>query len=208
MKFFFKVFKLQGMDTAVNMMSKNTIMIIFEEDYTDKDIDILIEQFYKIAHWIMVEEKGLTHQQRVQMLGNFTIRKGGVCGAGVGLKVIDSEFNIYPCHRTATLKERDEHLLGNIYKPKDFKNYKIFNSYNRLKRVKFMYSAATNISGNLEKNAWFNWCPATNYETTGSIYYQNAKYNVMFTEIGRAIKDIKRIYNIKDGNPRQYNHCE
>ncbi|MEE9439573.1 MAG: radical SAM protein [Saprospiraceae bacterium] len=205
MKFYVRVTKLQGKQTAINSMDKNTIQIIFEEDYTDKDVDILIEEFYKIADWMM-NDKSFTQQERYMLLNNFTLRKGAVCGAGTGLKVVDSDFNVYPCHRIATLEGRDEQLLGNIYKPKEFKNYKVYNSYNNLKRVQFLYSAVTNLAGGFN-NSWFMWCPATNQETSDSIYYQNAKYNVMFTEIGRAVKDIKRIYKIKDGNPEQRNNC-
>ena len=207
MKFFFKVFRLKGIEKAITAMRHNTIQIVFEEDYTDKDVDILIEQFYEIAEWIMNEVNGLTKEERYNLLTNFCIRRGGHCGAGTALKVIDSDFNIYPCHRMATLKERNDHLLGNVYNPKEFINYKIYNSYSRLAKEKFMYSAVTNLNPNFQ-NPWFMWCPATNYETSGNIYYQSAKYNLVFTEIERAIKDIKRIYKIKDGNPGQRDNCK
>lgn len=191
-KWFWNTYKFKGIDSAIQHMKNNTVQIIFEQDYIDKDVDIIIEQFYDIFNW-MSKETSINKASRDKLIMNFFSRHGGTCGAGSSLLALDSEFNIYPCHRLATIKGKEKYKLGNIFKASEFENFKIYNSYVRLKRKPYMYSAKTVLKQNFT-NPWFMWCPATNTQTGDSIYYQSAKYNIMTSEVERAIKDILKNY--------------
>jgi len=203
---FFKIYRLQSKEEATKHLRQNTIQVIFEEDWDDKDVDIIIEQFYKFTEMIM-KLPDFTYKEKITTLSSLFNRIGASCGAGTSLLAIDENFDIYPCHRLATVPERENYKLGNVYKPKEFKNYKQYNSYSRLKEEEKMYSSITDLQKGF-KIPWFMWCPATNIQTSNTVYYQNAKYNIMFTELSRAIEELKRKYNISDGNPRQRNNCQ
>ena len=213
--FFFK-----GKEKAIEHMAHNMLQVIFEEDYDDKDVDILLEQFYKIADWI-AKDRRLTKEERRKLLLNIVTRRGGVCGIGTGLYSFDTELDVYPCHRVATINNKEEYMLGNLEDRYDLKNYKVYNSFMRLKKSRQMYSSTTNIDGGkfgikkennrivLDKYNWFMWCPATNLETSGTPHFQNAKYNVLFTEINNAIPDVINYLNIKlmKNKKEQNNYC-
>lgn len=215
---FFELYKeKKDIDTAIGHMGKNTFQIIFEQDYDDEDIDILIDQFHKIAEYIYTRDY-LTSEQKNKFFDEFFTKNGGVCSAGTTLISVDHNFDMYPCHRVALIPEKRKSLIGNVFKPFEMKNFRLLNSYYNIGRLKkYMYSAVTNIDNFKDKDKdtlrWFMWCPATNYQTSGTVYYQNAKYNLMFTELNRAIKKIRKAYYIKlkqkqDGSTRkQINSC-
>ena len=74
-----------------------------------------------------------------------------------------------------------------------FKNFKLFNTYLALDKDRRMYSAVKNVDGNDNKNGFAfqqNWCPATNLETSGTVFYQSAKYNVMIAEYDRFVREL------------------
>jgi sulfatase maturation enzyme AslB (radical SAM superfamily) len=198
-KWFFEIYekyKKEGLDYAVSHLKHNTFQVIFESDYQDSDVDILIDQFFKIADWVW-NHKELTQKQKERFFDNFFFKTGGVCGAGAGLIALDTEFNILPCHRVAFTDERENYMLGNVFKPTEFKNFKLYNAYFKLsKRQRYMYSAVT--QNHAYKNPttlmWFMWCPSTNLQETGSPYFQPVKYNLMFTELNRAIKLLRLMY--------------
>lgn len=198
LKWFFDTYrKYKSCDWAIDRMGKNVVQIIFEEDYTDENVDTLIRQVYEIAKWI--ENSNLTKEQKQQLGYNIFEHKGGSCGAGTSLLALDTDLDIYPCHRLATVPEKEEYLLGNVYKPEKFKNFKLYNIFFRAKQ-RGLYSAVKNIQPNYNKDntlRWFNWCPATNLQTSGTPFYQSAKYNVMIKEVNSAIKDVIEKYDYR-----------
>lgn len=206
MLWFFNMYKIISIERAIEEMNRNTIQIIFEEDYTDKDIDILIEQFYLVCKGFEQDED-LTDMQKKEAIHQFLTRKGGACGVGTSFMALDENLNIYPCHRLTTVPEKDKYTLGNVYKPKEFKNFNLYNSMYISKSFVGLYSSHTDLKMGYQ-NGWFMWCPATNLQTSDNLYYQSAKYNVVFTEIGRAIEDLKKIYNIENGISRKQCNCE
>ena len=113
---------------------------------------------------------------------------------------LDTDFNIYPCHRLVSVPEREQYQLGNVFDTKTFKNYEFFNQFfHNSKTHKVMYSSVMNNYGFKDNIYMFNWCPSTNLQTSGSIYYQNPKYNLMHKELNRLIDmlfDKYMLYNI------------
>jgi len=194
-RWIFEIYKkTEGLKIALGHMGKNNFQIIFEEDYTDEDIDILIEQFNKTAEWIYSLDD-LTPEQKDEFFINFFEKCGGVCGIGTGLLAFDTEMNMYPCHRLALIPDREKYQLGNAMDINTLKNVDFFNSFFMLKQKTYMYSAIhDNFRYKGADNKWFMWCPGTNYQTSGNIYYQSCKYNVMFAELQHVIKLLKVMY--------------
>lgn len=190
--------KYEGVKAVIDHIGKNMYQIIFEQEYDDRDVDILLKQFQMICKRIMNHPK-YNIDQKKQMLSNFLNRKGGVCAAGTTLLAIDVNFDVYPCHRLVAFEEeRKKYRLGSIYNPHEFEQIPLYNSYFRQRHlVKALYSSGVNIKGNFTKNTrWMNWCPSTNLETSGSIYFQNPKYNVMHVELNRLIIALERKYGL------------
>ncbi len=202
--------KYEGINAAISHLGKNMYQIIFEQEYDDHDVDVLLEQFQLICKRIMNHPK-YNNDQKKQMLASFLNRKGGVCAAGTTLLAIDVNFDIYPCHRLVAFEEeRKRYKLGNIYDTHGFKQFRLYNSYFRQRHiVSSIYSSDINIKNNLSKNTrWMNWCPSTNLETSGSIYFQNPKYNLMHVELNRLIDMLEKKYGLyqnKKNNNNKYN---
>lgn len=194
---FFEIYKEhRGLEHAIDHMRHNNYQIIFEDDYTDSDVDIVVDQFHQLTEWIYSRDY-MTIKQKDLLFHNFLEKHGGVCSAGTTLIAFDTELNMYPCHRLGVVPEKEKYLLGNAMDIKTLKNFKMYNSYYNIGRAhRYMYSAVQNNHNfkDLENTKWFMWCPATNMQTSDSVYYQSAKYNVMFSEINRAIKAIKKVY--------------
>jgi len=198
-KWFFDIYekhKPEGILYSIEHLKHNTFQILFESPYDDNDIDILIDQFFKIAKWIWTHE-GLNKEQKEKLFDNFFFKHGGVCGAGTGLMALDTNFDIFPCHRLVFRDDNEKYKLGNAFKLDEFKNFKIYNALHKLgKRYRYMYSAATQNHNYRTPNSlmWFMWCPSTNMEESGNPYFQPVKYNIMFTELNRAIKTLRLMY--------------
>jgi uncharacterized protein len=192
-------YKYKGKKEAIPRMINNKHFIVIEEEWTDEDVDTIIEQFWKIAEWIYTDDR-IDKNEKWHLLEQMLNHTGGMCGAGCSLMALDTEMNIYPCHRLATVPEKENYFLGNIYKPEEFKNFKLYNSYKRLKyNTKYMYSCKVNIDNfkEKEKYRWFNWCPSTNLQTSGNIYYQNPKYNVLHYNLLNEMNKILKVYKEK-----------
>lgn len=201
-KFYFEtVLKHKGIEAAIEMLNNNYSQIIFEEDYTDENIKELLNAFNNFCVFIW-EDKRFTFDIKQRILKSFLTRSGGVCSAGTSLLGLDTEFNIYPCHRLVNLEERKEYQLGNVFDTNSFKNYKFYNQFFHNSHThRIMYSSAKDIRGFEHGNYYFNWCPSTNLQTTGSIYHQNPKYNVMHNELYKFIRKLIKkyvLYNIKN----------
>ena len=194
---FFEIYKKhRGLEHAIDHMKHNNYQIIFEDNYTDEDINVLADQFHQVAEWIYSRDY-MTIKQKDQLFHNFVEKHGGVCSAGTTLIAFDTDLNMYPCHRLGVVPEKEKYLLGNAMDISTMKNFKQYNSYYNIGRAhRYMYSSIKDNHNykDQENTKWFMWCPATNMQTSDSVYYQSAKYNVMFSEINRVIKAIKIVY--------------
>ncbi len=190
--------KFKGTRETINRMSQNLYQIIFEQEYDDNDVDILLEQFQEVCERIDKSPQ-FNREQKKQLIKAFLNRSGGVCSVGTTLLAIDVNFNIYPCHRLVAFEEeRKKYCLGNVYEPDKFSKFELFNSYFHQRFInKVVYSSGVNFrDGKDENTKWINWCPSTNLETSGSIYFQNPKYNIMHVELNRLIIFLEKKYNI------------
>lgn len=202
-KFFFECYKkreisfnrINPIDNAILSMMSNWAQIVFEDEWNDSDIDIFIEQNYRVAEWIN-ENNELSKTQKIKLFNVLfsNCDRGGSCGAGVGLAIIDENMKIFPCHRICQNNKKKELFdVGNFYYIHEATK-KYWNSINRIGRKnQFMYSACYD-RGPKSDMVWIAWCPATNLEVSDNIYYQNSKYSVFIYEVNRAIKDIRNSY--------------
>jgi sulfatase maturation enzyme AslB (radical SAM superfamily) len=198
-KFHFDVYaKYRGLDTAIRSMQNNVFQVIFEQDYTDQDVDIFLQQSAKTAEWSMsTEEYPMTLEQRVNFfLSYFVFRRGSSCIAGNSMVSMDLNYNVYPCHRLAILPNRHEYSLGNLRGPRRFKNFKVFNTFIKLDREQSMYSAYQSVKEWQGYLSWQNWCPSANAENGGSPFYQNSKHNALIAEFGMFVQELAAAYDI------------
>jgi len=187
--FFNMIFKHKGLDHLVNKANKNIFQIVFEDEFDDNDVDILLDQFYQACEWMWNDKRFAP--RRKDLLHMFLTHRGAMCAVGTTLFAIDYNLDIYPCHRNVL---KPEAKLGNVNDIDHFENYKVYNSMFRQKTVhRKMYSTFLQTNGN-DISYWFYWCPSTNLETTGSIYYQAPKYNVMMTELNRLVMKLLKKY--------------
>ena len=211
-KFFYDTYKkYKGIDYVVDHLKHNTFQIIFEENYTDDDIDLLIHEFHKIADFIYTREE-LDDKQKHQLFKNWFFKHGGVCAAGFNLLALDHKLDIYPCHRVAVVDDKEDYRLGNVFKPEEFERHKMYNNFFQIgKRRRYMYSHTKNNHNYKEPYnvKWLMWCPSTNIQTSKSVFYQSNKYNLMFTELNRAINAIRKVYYNEELNKKKKNNtCE
>lgn len=193
---FFEIYhKYKSKKEAIGSMKRNNFQIIFEDEYDDNDIDVLLQEFHKIADWIYTRDY-LTDKEKNELFDNYFTKHGGVCSSGASLMAIGADFDIYPCHRLAARANNEIYKCGNIFDPYNIKNKQMLNIFTEIARRKhYLYSSATNIYGFKNKGTFlFMWCPATNMEESGNPYFQPAKYNVMFTEVNRFIEKLREVY--------------
>lgn len=201
-KFYFeKQSELMSFDRAIFSLNANLFQIIFEEDYDDSDIDLILTKIFETCNYFWNHPK-LTLQQRKQAIKNLLTRQGGVCGAGHTYFAIDPNMDVYACHRLSdnAFSPKDEQKLGNIYDPVNIKNQRIFNTYFNIGQTqKFLYSFKFFNRG-YEKDKysgfWFNWCPATNIQQSGNPYFIPVKYTVMHLEISRLVEVLTNYFQL------------
>lgn len=198
--FFENTWKFHGLKRAMGAMGKNCHQVIFEEDYTDEDVDVFLEQIVGFCEYIWNHKK-LTLTQKKQVIGRYLHRKGGTCGAGASLLAVDTNLDIFPCHRQADNSELDKESfkMGNIYDNEGLKNFKLYNNFydvNRVFRKTYSYQL---LNSNYDKDYnWLNWCPSTNAYTSGANnpYHINSKYIIRILEFMRLAKQLMEYYNI------------
>ena len=201
---------IDSIEYAINMLKKNTFMIIFEEEYSDTDIDVIIEQMFILADRVMHDER-FTPEQRRSISNNIFRRKGGVCGAGSALVAVDSSLDFFPCHRCAD--GSPETKVGNIYDCENIEGYKLMNAFYDMSKVSQTQYSTQYINHGYNNNfKGFNWCPSTNLETSGNPYYVNSKYVILMLECDRVANVIIKKYNLREAkndnrNRQQNNFC-
>ena len=177
-------------DDIPEYLGNNFYMLMFEDDYTLEDARVFCEQLEKAYNWIKSTEY-ISEDRREEAAKSFLMRSGGVCGGGTILMGLTSDFQVSACHRSCLSGSFPS--LGDVQDAENFKNKKYYNSLHRLKfRHKKMYSTETSLlDGHMgRKPCWFYWCPVTNYETSGSIYYQSPKFNMLVTILHERIGEL------------------
>jgi len=202
--------ELKGTGEAIQQMGKNVFQIVFEEEWTDDDVDLLLEQMHEtVLYWL--KHKELSQEEKHAVIKNFLSRRGGKCGAGWGLLAVDSNFDIFPCHRQADNSDFDveEMKMTSLYEPENVKNFKTYNTFYYIGVInKFLYGHKYfNNEYRNDPFYWINWCPSTNAFTAGNYnpYYVSSKYIQMFMELSSFIHHIFNYYKIprdKNGNTR------
>lgn len=197
-QFFFKtIADWEGVDSAIEQVGQNIFQVTFEDNYTDDDVDIFLDQMMTMCEWIMYnEEYDLTYQQRCKFLSNFLLRRGSGCIAGNKMFAMDRQHNLYPCHRLAFVSDREQFSLGSLVGPRNFKNYQLFNSFLQISKDACMYSSTLN---NIEWKgtlAWLNWCPAANAENGQSPYHQHSKHNALIAEINAFVPEVADYFKV------------
>lgn len=179
-----------NMSEVVRILGGNMFQIMFEDEYTDEGIDTFLLMQEEIFNKIFAMED-ITEPQRIQLLQGWFCRHGSPCMAGNDTFSLDPDFNIYTCHRPAM--DGTDSSLGNLSDRGSFHNFKYFDAYFDIDKSQKMYSAATDVNAK-DRNTGFgfqqNWCPAGNFGTSGSIFYQSAKYNILLTEYTRFVREL------------------
>ena len=197
--FYFEFYrKYKGNERAIDFMSHNNFQVIFEDNYDDNDIDVLIHEYHRIVDWIY-KHKYLSDKEKNLLFTKFFEKKGGVCSSGASLMAVGTNFDFYLCHRLAAVPDNEKYRVGNLFEPYDIEHKEEVNAFTEIARKKkMMYSSVTINDGFKGDNVHlFMWCPATNLQESGNPYYQPCKYNVMFSEVNRVIPIFKEAYYIK-----------
>jgi len=195
-KFYFRLnLWFLGKEKAIEKLGDKIIFFMFEQNWNDNDVNIVIEQFYKFAKWIFkLDSKVFSIYDKKEAFKRFFCREiMKTCSCGFNLRAIDPDFNIYPCHRFVMIKDKEKYSCGNLFDIKSTKNFELYNSLFKMKTKQRLY-ATNNIEAGTEESKWFYWCPATNLETSGNPQYQNDKYNRFITEIKRAVKEMEELF--------------
>jgi sulfatase maturation enzyme AslB (radical SAM superfamily) len=175
-------------------MSGNLVIMVFEEDFTDDDIDILLAQFDETVKWVTsldLPESSKTALLRALL---YKSRGGSICGAGTNFFIVDHNYNIFSCHRAMTTYEDKKITLGNLLGD-ELTNFAYFNTFNWMKTKGNIYSL-DNLDP-LKENNWGYYCPASNSQTSDySLDYQNAKYGVLIREMGRWLDWAENHYDV------------
>lgn len=186
----------------------NYLQIIFEDDITDEDIDTILEQYQKTIEMILntplLDEKEKTDRQiRKTIAEGFLNRKGGTCSAGYSMYSYDQDFNIFPCHRLNTADEQIKKTrFGSLKEDIPF-NYKLYLPFQEVVLRGEMYGAVLDNWGYQKgQGYWVNWCPSTNWETSGSVFNLPSKYDVLVKETGRLVKVLAAYYELNLDNPK------
>ncbi len=137
---------------------------VIEDNWNDDDLNIFSEQLQKITKWLV---DTTTNTKRFPFK-HFDRSSG--CSAGQNLAAIDTEGNIYPCHRFFfhNIDNRDNVILGNVV------DGIVYND-RREQYFNIDYSA---ISPEI-----CQICIATNHACTGDIHKQPNEYGAKFMNI-------------------------
>ena len=122
----------------------------------------------------------LTDNQKKELTKQWFKKAFSFCDSGTRMKCYDPDLNVYPCHRIAIKDNREKYSLP---------NYKVWNTFHYQKDKSALYSA-NQIKQEQGIAFWLNWCPAANLETSDTVFYQSAKYNVLITEFNRFIDQL------------------
>ena len=202
---FLKYNKINPEKEDFERMSGNLVILVFEEEFTDNDIDVLLDQFDKFISWVLsLEDLSYKAKRKFIKTVLYRGRGGAKCGAGVNFFIIDHNYNIFSCHRAMTTYEDKKITLGNLFDD-DLTNFAYFNTFNWMKKKGNIYTV-DNLDP-LKMNNWGYYCPASNSQTSDyTLDYQNAKYGVLIKEMSRWLDWAKNHYDIlkETGNEEKH----
>jgi len=197
-KFLYELMLEDKNKDPVEYFKGNFSMFAFEGDYTDEFINKFLVQLEETTRWIISLD--IPEEKKQRLFHNVISRTDlyGVCGAGTGLKTVDNNNLLYPCHRSI-LKEAQ--VAGNLFDSNTLKNIDLYNSFHELKWDGYMYSSWFLQEGLRNKKdqdplGWSMWCPSTNLETSEDVTFINAKYSVVINEVNKFTKYLKEQYRI------------
>lgn len=176
----------------VSQFNGNWGMLIFEYDYSDEDIDIFLNEMDKITEWIISSNYSEEHKHRLYENIIKRVNVYAKCGAGRALRTIDTEENVYPCHRSVdeltSYNLKDDYCLGNLNDAENFTNFKFYNTLDNVYENSIMYSNKFILNSKSNINyQWGMWCPTANLETSGTEMYINSKYTLLLLEVDNFI---------------------
>jgi uncharacterized protein len=98
--------------------------------WADKDIEVVREQTEKITDWWLDEMRTGNHYSIYYLRNMFNgiwnpVRRRGLCSSGMSHGAIDTNGNIYPCHRFCNESTPEEYKMGNINES-GFTNTKLY----------------------------------------------------------------------------------
>lgn len=190
----------------VHIFYKNYLQIVFEENITDEDIDIILEQFYKTVEMIMTTPllKDFDYSVRREIAEGFLNRRGGICSAGFTMFSYDDDFNVFPCHRLNTSREsREANRLTTLLDEEAPFNYKYYEQFQEAPKRREMYSAYYDNTGYNDTNHyWLNWCPSTNWETSGNVFQIPSKHDTLVAELQVFLPKLARYFGLNILNPK------
>ena len=178
--------------------SSNMFSFIMENDFTDEQVNSLIENIYKIVDYILNSEEmnNWPKDFRIKMATSFLARSASnVCAAGSCMLMLDSNNKVYGCHRLNTFNEDTPYLYDlNNNTVGDYKMYLLV--MDRL--VDKFYGAYRSFSkrNNEKYEYWAFACPMTNYNVNKSVDYIPAKFNVVEAELKRAVVQIADYFDL------------
>lgn len=186
-----------------SMLNNNYCQLLFEDDYTDEQIDELLTSYYNIVEYLLTSDdfKDFSIDERKLVVCGFLTRKGAICAAGNSMFAIDNNEFIYPCHRWMTSGLDKNHNLsfdGLKETRLGGTNYKCYEQLLDLPRSKIMYGMMYDNNIKSQSNFQFqaNWCPATNLEVTGNAQVLPPKYTVMIAELQNFIPKLAEYFKI------------
>ena len=196
--------KSKDHSSLLDIFYKNYLQIVFEEDITDEDIDIILEQFYKTVEMIMTTPllKDYDYSVRKEIAEGFLNRRGGMCSAGNTMFSYDDDFNVFPCHRLNTSQEsRIANRLTSLAEDAEY-NYKYYEQFQEAPRRREMYSAYYDNTGYKDgKHYWLNWCPSTNWETSGNVFQIPSKHDTLVAELQVFLPKLAEYFGLNIDNP-------
>ena len=174
---------IYSIDDAIEYMSSNMFQIITTENIFDSDINAFIEQQEKIMKYIITSSLDKSKKNRLAK-GWFKKIKSSSCNAGNQLVAVDGIGDIYPCGELAATSEGTK-----------YSNFKILDNYIAIKESRVFSSNFETLQEN--QKYYTLWCPSANLVSSGSVFYQNCKYNLMIDEYNRFIDEMFSYYGIK-----------
>ncbi len=191
----------QSVEGLIGLLNRNYLQIVFEDETSDDDINMLLNQFYDIVEYVL-ESKDLdclNYDQRKRMAIGFLTKHGGICSAGTTMLVYDDSFNTLACHRfntSMTKEELEKKSLMPLLDTVDHVNYNQYIQYQEVFRNRIIYGANISYDGN-NMHHWANWCPGTNLEVTGSVSYMSSKHNVLMAELNNYIPQLAKYFELE-----------
>ena len=209
-KLVLRSFKISGQIRQVNHIKdlrkhnrlldtcRNLISLVLEDEITDEQIDILIEQIYKVVKYILTSEdlNDIPIDLRKQMAINFLSRQGSsICSAGSRMFMLDTSDKVYACHRMNTFNSDDLELYD--IKDNEIKNIDFYLSFMKFNSIRYHYGAIRNIDKpNCRDEFWIYICPATSFNVSNSVFMDPAKFNVLQSEVHRAVIQIADYFDL------------